>query len=135
MLALNLNTASAKFPSERKKGGETTQRCSQTRPQSATRAPQLKRRCACSINDSVLHSLGGAARNLRCKLSTSSSTGMLNRPHLWPRCVGAILTHTSLLPDARTPSRRLANSESLHTQRPSVSIESTVLKLEQVGTV
>lgn len=59
-------------------------------------------------------SLGGAARNLRCKLSTSSSTGMLRRPHLCPRCVGAIFTQTSLLPDARTPSRRLASSESLH---------------------
>lgn len=59
-------------------------------------------------------SLGGAARNLRCKLSTSSSTGMLRRPHLCPRCVGAIFTQTSLLPDARTPSRRLARRESLH---------------------
>lgn len=62
-----------------------------------------------------LDSLGGAARNLRCKLSTSSSTGMLSRPHLCPRCVGAILTQTSLLPDARTPSSRLAKRESLHT--------------------
>lgn len=58
-------------------------------------------------------SLGGAARNLRCKLSTSSSTGMLSSPHLCPRWVGAILTHTSLLPDALTPSSKLANRESL----------------------
>lgn len=58
-------------------------------------------------------SLGGAAKNLRCRLSTSSSTGMLRRPHRWPRRVGAILTHTSLLPDARTPSSRLASRESL----------------------
>ena len=58
-------------------------------------------------------SLGGAARNLRCRLSTSSSTGMLSRPQRWPRRVGAIFTHTSRFPDARTPSSRLASKESL----------------------
>lgn len=60
--------------------------------------------------------LGGAARNLRWMLSTSSSTGMLRSPQRCPLWVGVIFTHTSLLPEARTPSSRLAIRESLWSQ-------------------
>lgn len=61
--------------------------------------------------------LGGAARNLRWRLSTSSSTGMLRSPQRCPLWVEAIFTHTSLLPEALTPSNRLAIRESLQNQR------------------
>ena len=57
--------------------------------------------------------LGGVAKNLRWRLSTSSSTGMLSNPHRWPLWVGVIFTQTSLLPEALTPSNKLANKESL----------------------
>lgn len=57
--------------------------------------------------------LGGVAKNLRWRLSTSSSTGMLSNPHRWPLWVDVIFTQTSLLPEALTPSSKLANKESL----------------------
>lgn len=57
--------------------------------------------------------LGGVAKNLRWRLSTSSSTGMLSNPHRWPLWVDVIFTQTSLLPEALTPSNKLANKESL----------------------
>lgn len=38
---------------------------------------------------------------------------MLSNPHRWPLWVGVILTQTSLLPEALTPSSKLANKESL----------------------
>lgn len=80
--------------------------------------------------------LGGAARNLRCRLSTSSSTGMLSRPHRCPRRVGAILTHTSLFPDALTLSSRLASRESLQKWRKSgkcVSFCNAEIKSNMLG--